>query len=169
MRPFFLIGTFSIVVGVLLGGCRHYEPVANEEVTFIAIVPVINEAEVPQIIAPLSRNLRERLNHSPSWQIVEEASADAVLQVTVTRRERDAVARDPEDTGRPLSYYETIYVKLEWISEEAPPWGNDPVTRVEVDTLIYAQPGRVASESVAMTEMANDLARKIVARLEWPL
>lgn len=168
MRPLPFIGILTALAAFITAGCAQYKPVGNAEVTLVALAPIINEADVPQIIAPLARNLRERLNHSPNWRLVDEADAEVLLRVTLTGRERDAVARDPVDTGRPLSYYETLFLNLEWESDLPAPWGPRPVTRIEADSLLYAQPSLVTAETAAVNELADELARKIVARMGWP-
>ena len=168
MRPLHSIGILTALAACFMAGCAHYKAVGNAEATRVALAPIINEAEVPQIIAPLARNLRERLNHSPNWRLVDEADAEVILRVTLTSRERDAVARDPVDTGRPLSHYDTLFLNLEWESDLPAPWGPRPVTRIEADTLLYAQPSLVTGETAAAAELADELARKIVARMGWP-
>ncbi|HSH09343.1 MAG TPA: LPS assembly lipoprotein LptE [Oceanipulchritudo sp.] len=135
--------------------------------TPIALLPVVNNTELPQIIAPLARNVREKIAHSPGWDLVGEDEAEVTLQITVTSFNRTALARDPSDTGRPLSYREVIRVSLEWISDLPPPWGDDPVTVVESDQILYAQPSLVNSEAGAMVEIADRLAEKIQQQLDW--
>jgi hypothetical protein len=146
----------------------NYQPVQSGDPVRMTIAPIISQTGVAQVIAPLSRNLHEQLNHSRNVKLVGDASADVTLIITVTGLSREAIARDPEDTGRPLSYYESLRVSVEWVSDLPPPWGSDPVTTVEANTLIYAQPSLPGAESIAVTEMAENLARKIVERLNWP-
>jgi len=159
----------SILLGLLfIAGCRHYEPVEAGDPIRIAVAPIINDSEIAQIVAPLSRNVREALAHSRAFDLVSEKQADVVLKLRVVSLNRRALARDPEDTGRPLSYRETVRVAIEWDSELPAPWGEDAVTRVESELLLYAQPALVTAEASAVAELCDDLSRKIAGRLNWP-
>lgn len=157
-----------LVLLLAFSGCRNYEPVRSGAPVRVALAPIISQTGVAQVIAPLSRNLHEHLNHAPNWKLVLAKNAQAILTIEVLGLDRESIARDPADTGRPLSYYETIRVSIKWESDLPPPWGDDPVTTLEASTLIYAQPGLSGAESIAVTELANDLARKIVERLNRP-
>jgi hypothetical protein len=168
-RAAFTIAGLALLTA-LLAGCQGYAPVDHGGApTRLALAPVINESGPPQLIAPLSRNLREQLAHAPGWRLVSEASADPVLRLRILSLQREAVSRDPADTGRPLSYYETLRVAVQWDGPGQPPWGPDPVRHVEADTLLYAQPGLIAAEGAAMAGLADDLARKILALLNRPV
>ena len=156
------------LLALFLAGCQNYAPLQTEEPLRIAVGPVVSQSGVPQVIAPLSRNLREHLNHAEGWTLVGEPDAEVVLHIEVLGLDRDAVARDPADTGRPLSYYETLKVALRWESELPPPWGSESTRIIEGDALIFAQPSLLSSESVALAEMAEAIARKIIDEISWP-
>lgn len=163
--------TYLIGLGVLLAlfnGCAQYTASERVDPIKIALAPLINESEMAQVIAPLSRNLRERLNHAAGWHLVSEDEAEVVLEVRLLSLRRNAIARDPEDTGRPLSYAEELQVALEWVSDWPPPWGDDPVIFISVDTLVYAHPSLLTAETAATGELADRLARKILATISWP-
>ena len=166
MKALLQAGLASILLW--MAGCMHYEPVERERAVAIALAPVINESEIAQIIAPLNRNVREGLAHSRNFRLVDIDEAEVVLQLRVRSLNRRALARDPLDTGRPLSYRERVRVTVEWVSELPPPWGPDPVTRVESEFLLYAQPALVSAESSALAELSEDLTAQIIDRLEWP-
>ena len=156
-----------LFAAVLIGGCSQYAPLESREPVTIALAPVVNRSSLPQFIAPLSRNVRERLAHSRNWILVEPAEADAVLRLTIEEIERRAMARDPEDTGRPLSFEEVIRVSVEWDSPLPPPWGPEPVLIIETDQILYAQPSLVDAETATLSEMANRLADKLIQHLDW--
>ena len=152
-----------------LAGCRNYSVVAPaEEPVSIALLPVVNESQLPQVIAPLARNIREGLAHSGNFRLTNEAEAEVQLQVTVLGMSERTMARDPRDTGRPLSYHEEVRVSVEWISELPPPWGPDPELIVTGDQVLYAQPSRVNAQTSAMAGLAERLAERILQSLEWP-
>jgi len=158
-----------LLVILLLAGCAHYAPPEEPVTLRLALAPIVNQAEVPQVIAPLARNLREKMAHSRRFRLTEPAEADAILHLTLVGYNRRAMARDPEDTGRPLSFLETLRVNLDWESELPPPWGPETRHRVETEANLYGQPGLVASEYAALAAMADDLAEKIIRQLEHPL
>lgn len=158
-----------LCLAALLAGCSSYAPVRQAgQPRTIALEPILNKSELPQIIAPLSRNLREALNHSAGWRLVDRDEADVVLQITVLELDRGSISRDPNDTGRPLSYYEELSVSIEWLGELPAPWGADPVSIVSSNTVLYAQPSLVSAESAATGELAEDLAARILSRINWP-
>jgi hypothetical protein len=162
------ISTILLCLSIFLAGCSSYKPVRQAETRTIALAPILNESDVPQIIAPISRNLREALNHSADWRIVDPEAADVLLQITVLQRQRSAISRDPDDTGRPLSYYEELTVSVSWESDLPPPWGNEPVTTVSANTILYSQPSLAVAESAVMGKLADDIAQKILLKLNWP-
>ena len=133
----------------------------------IAVAPVVNQSELAQIIAPLSRNVREGIAHSPNWELVSEADAGAVLRLTILEVEREALARDPQDTGRPLSFKEVVRVAVEWDSNSPAPWGDAPVVEVESDQILYAQPSLVNAQTSATAQLADRLAAKVLQKLDW--
>ena len=162
---------FSLMLAVLvmgLNGCTNYSPlVPKQEPIQITVLPVVNESDIPQIIAPLSRNLREKLAHSPNWELVGQDQAEAKLHVTVLELEKRTMARDPRDTGRPLSFHEEVRVAVEWISELPAPWGANKVIEVSSDQILYAQPSLTDARTSATPGLADRLAEKILHRLDW--
>jgi len=163
-RPLYFLAVISM--GII--GCSNYTPLtAPAEPTALAVAPVINESELPRIIAPLSRNVREGIAHSPNWKLVSESNAEVVLRITVLGVERVALARDPKDTGRPLSFHEVVQVSVEWDGEGPAPWGDDPVVTVESDHILYTQPSLVNASTMAMAPLADRLAGKILQKLDW--
>jgi hypothetical protein len=151
-----------------LAGCAGYQADPEREPVSLALGPVVNESDLPQLTAPLARNLREAIAHAPGYRLDGAQSAGARLHVTVTGRTRQAVARDPEDTGRPLSYFQTLQLQLRWEGPQSPPWGPDPVSTVDVETLLYAQPSLVQTERAALNEWSERAAREVLARLHRP-
>jgi len=164
-RSFKILPLFCLI---LLAGCVGYESLDTpDDPVRLAILPIQNESELPQIIAPLARNVREKVAHARGWELSSEANAEAALRITVSDFNRYALARDPGDTGRPLSYFEEFEVKVEWISELPAPWGPDPEVTITTDQIMYSQPSLTNAESVAMAEIADRLAEKILQRLDW--
>lgn len=151
---------------VLLAACAGYEPLPTQEPLRIAVAPINNASGPPQFIAPLARTLREALAHDARWRLVTDPDeAQIVLRVTVLDQVRETVARDPGDTGRPLSFYETLRLALTWESDLPAPWAPSGQAVIEVDTLLYAQPGTAESERAALAELARDASRNVLETL----
>jgi hypothetical protein len=168
MKTIARLSLLLIPAALGLAGCAGYEPLETGDAPVaVAVAPVINLSELPQVIAPLSRNVREGIGHSPNWRLVSEAEADAILRLTVVSLEREALARDPQDTGRPLSFKEVVRVKVEWDSELPAPWGPADSVEVESDHVLYAQPSLVNAETMATAQLADRLANKILQKLDW--
>jgi len=158
--------TIAILLAViLLAGCAGYAPSPESAPVMVHLAPIINESTAPQIIATVSRNLRERLLHDRQWQVSARKDADAVLTIRVRNLERRIVSRDPGDTGRPLSYLERLRIQLEWDSPLPAPWGPEEEVFFDIESLIYSQPGLIQSESVAYAELADQVAAEIVELL----
>ena len=155
-----------LVIG--LAGCTQYAPLERSNTpTAIALPPILNEAGLPQLIAPLARNVREKLAHSPNWELVSPEQAEAQLQLTIVDVQRRAMANDPIDAGRPISFYEVIRVTAEWIGNGPAPWGAPNKITVESDQLLYTQPSLVDAQHSATAELAENLADKILQQLDW--
>jgi hypothetical protein len=105
---------------------------------------------------------------SPAVRLDAPGEASNLLQVTVLERTRDPVARNPDDTGRPLSYFETLLLRVTWEGTAPAPWGTAEARFVEVPTLVYAQPSLVSTEAAALAEWTAAAAREVVALLELP-
>ena len=163
-RTSFILAAF--VLG--LSGCSSYEVVkpAPKPVR-IALLPVNNTSDLPRIIAPLARNLRERLAHSPNWELVDADRAEARLLVTVTDLDRQAISRNPQDTGRPLSFREEVMVEVEWKSSLPCPWGPSNTFVTSSDHIIYAHRSLPDASESAIAALADRIAAKIVDRMDW--
>ncbi|MGA1205729.1 MAG: LPS assembly lipoprotein LptE [Opitutales bacterium] len=157
-----------LLLAAAMAGCSSYSPVpVSEDPVQVAVLPVINESGLPQIVAPLARNLREKVAHSANFELVPAEAAEAKLRVTVLDLDSEALARDSRDTGRPLSYYEEVRVSVEWISDLPAPWGTDQPIIVSADQILYAQPALVDARTNATAGVAERLAEMIVQRLDW--
>jgi len=168
MHPSVRFCLILTVIVVAMCGCTSYSPVSsNQKPVKVAVLPIVNESDLPQIIAPLARNLREKLAHSPNWDLVGKETAEAKLQVTVLALEKRAMARDPRDTGRPLSFYEELRVSVEWISELPAPWAPADEILVTSDLVLYGQPSLTDSRTSATAGLADRLADKILQRMDW--
>lgn len=156
-----------LLVVLFLAGCVGYRPIDQVD-RELALAPVLNEDGPPGLAGPLSRSLREKLGASPNWNLLPADNAGAVLHITLTATERDVLANDPADTGRPLSYRQTVEVRLRWEGGAPPPWGGSSPERVlRTQIQLFAQPSLVEAGQSALPDLADRLARRIVQELEW--
>lgn len=165
-----VLRTGPILAALILGlsGCASYEAVQPvQSPVRIALLPISNQSDLPRIIAPLSRNLREQLAHSPNWELVSTGQADVQLLVTVIALDRRAISRDSQDTGRPLSFREEVVVEVEWKSDLPCPWGPSRVFETSSDQIIYGQPSLPDASDSAIASLADRIAAKIVDRMDW--
>lgn len=151
---------------LFLAGCVGYQPVDQVD-REIALAPVLNQDGPPGLAGPLSRSLREKLAASPNWNLLPADKAAPVLHVALTATERDVLANDPADTGRPLSYRQTVEVRLRW-EGGAPPWGGSSSERVlRIQIQLFAQPSLVEAGQSALPDLADRIARRIVQEMAW--
>lgn len=152
-----------LLAGILsLAACRNYDIEPTGSPRLIRIAPILNETDLPQLLGPLSRNLREALAHDPRWSLAAAQSDAPTLQVRLLSAQERVISRDPRDTGRPLSLRQSITAELSW---EGAPASQGPVL-VEVEGIFYAQPGLIDSRDGLIADLANRLAREIVLALE---
>lgn len=162
----FLRGFKSILAVSLLfsTACRNYTIEMPGEPQAIAIAPIIDDTHLPQLIAPLSRNLREAIANDPNWTLTDPNRSPQVLTVRLIPASRDVISRNPTDTGRPLSVRESVTAELSW---EGRPSGIGP-QRVSVQGILYAQPGLLPSQDGLIAELADRLAMEILRTLNTP-
>ena len=87
---------------LLLAGCAHYQLGTGGRLTFatLYVAPVQNHAGLPQAQATAAADLREAFARDGRLTLVAAAAeADAVLEVTLVRYQRQVAASNPNDTG----------------------------------------------------------------------
>lgn len=144
--------------------CRHYSIEMPGEPQPIAIAPIVDDTDLPQLIAPLSRNLREAIANDPNWKLTDANRSPQVLTVRLVPAKREVISRNPTDTGRPLSIREQIIAELSW---EGQPNDTEP-QRVSVQGILYSQPGLLPSQDGLIAELADRLAMEILRVLNTP-
>ena len=157
LKAFLLAGLLS------LAACQSYEVEPTGQTRLLQLAPIVNETDLPHLIAPLSRNLREAIAHDPQWSLANAETTAPTLQIRLLSDTERVLSRDPSDTGRPLSLRQSITAELSWEKGSA---SEKPPIRVEVEGIFYAQPGLIASQDGLINELANRLAREILLALE---
>lgn len=148
-----------------LAACRSYQLEPAREARLIRVAPILNETDLPQLIGPLSRQLREAIAHDPQWSLASSRTDAPTLRIRLLADKRRVISRDPNDTGRPLSLRQSITAELAWEDVAASDSAKAPL-RVEVEGVFYAQPGLIASQDGLVAELANRLAREILLAIE---
>lgn len=156
--------SFLAVSLVFSTACRQYTIEMPGEPRPIAIAPIIDDTNLPQLIPPLSRNLREAIVNDPNWMLTDADRSPLVLTVRLIPASRDVISRNPTDTGRPLSVRESVTAVLSW---EGPSSGIG-AQRVSVQGILYSQPGLLPSQDGLIAELADRLAMEILRTLNTP-
>ncbi|MEY3000775.1 MAG: hypothetical protein RL648_989 [Verrucomicrobiota bacterium] len=153
-----------LAVLIPLGACRHYQVDPIGEKRGLKIAPILNETDLPHLIAPLSRTLREAISHDPRWTLVRPEDTAPTLHVRLLSDSRSVISRDPTDTGRPLSITQTISAEF-WWEKEPDSTDTFSMRRIEVEGMLYTQPGLLASQDGLLAELADQLAREILVAI----
>ncbi len=147
-------------------GCFHYHPVDQVDRDLV-LAPILNRDGPPGLTGPLTRTLREKLAASPNWRLRSADSGAPVLRITLAATNREVIADDPADTGRPLAYLETVELRMHW-DGAAPPWGGSGAERVLREKVqLFAQPSLIEARRSALPDVADRLARRVLMELEW--
>ena len=168
MSSFRIFG--SILCLGLVSACSHYRmgsPGKNEAPLSVWIEPVIMDESVAGVAVPLNRELREAVIRDGSFRLSSDASrADRILRVTITRRERESLARHSDDTGLSDILSLELYAEYEASDHD----GNILKTgEVSVEGQIFREAGFGESSRQRLVSMLRDLADDILhdSLLSW--
>lgn len=153
---------------LLISGCAGYRPLAQAPTVALHIPPIVNEANIPSLIAPLQRELRAAIANNRGYTITDQASAaDAQLMITLSSVSQRSMGRDSTDTGRPVSFLQTVEIRLDWLGNVPSPWGSS-TTLVTVDMPLHPVPSLADARAALTPQLARDLAAAIIARIAYP-
>lgn len=182
-RRLYLIGT-SLILLALFSGCASYKLGAPTELEFesIYIRPASNDSFAPQVQALVSAQIREAFIRDGRVKLLsDESEADAVLSVNITDYERNAGARNRQDTVSARTFRLTMYAAISLynanqgdfyfeernISENTSVYSDNPFVSAEdfEQRQAYNQ-----AEYSAMTRIARGIARQIADEVlsPWP-
>lgn len=154
-----------LLLGLFLGGCAHYEAPRDRVSQPIQLAPIVNNSTLPQISAPLAKQLRRAIATDRHWHLSSHPQAP-MLQILIAEVDYRSMARNPDDTGQPLSVAQTVRVRFEWLNEHVPiGWDAQIHTDIAVDSLLYTAEGLVGARSQDTQRVAHETARSIMARL----
>lgn len=163
----------SLLLAVLLmAGCAQYQPLHPPAKTAAApqalhLSPVLIQGAPPGLAAPLTRQLREALLHSPAFRLSRPDPGIPTLEVRVNKAERRDLARDPQDSGRPFSFQDTLRVQLHWKDTQIPPpWGTGKVFAFDHTVHLYSRPSSVEAAQAALPTTARAISSRILQLLQ---
>jgi hypothetical protein len=158
----------TALLALLINGCAGYRPLAHAAPVTLRIPPIVNEANIPSLIVPLQRELRAAIANTRGYAITDQDfAADAQLIITLSDISQRSMGRDAADTGRPVSFLQTIEVRLDWHGDLPSPWGG-PTTVVAVDMPLHPVPSLADARAALTPQLARDLAAAIIARIAYP-
>ncbi len=115
MRTFRRAFGLSLLAWIwFLPGCTTYKLGLPEAPPFRSIfVPaIVNKSFAPQMQTALSHSLRESFVSGGPIQLTgTREAADATLEITISKYNRQMATSNPQDTGQPASFYLTINAK----------------------------------------------------------
>jgi len=174
-----ILGTLSLIALLgLFSACKSYHLGSPVEIPFksIYIKPVENNSFAPQAQAIISAMLRENFIRDARVKVVTDAtSADAVLDVTLTDYERNATARNPDDTTVADVFDLTLIASVSLID---PSTGNYFFENRSLQTTTNAYTANPfqddsvinyqLSERQSMEQLSRELARSITNEVLSP-
>lgn len=162
------ISSFACLATLLLLGCANYEW-SRPELPFktLFVEAASNSSFAPQAQAPLSQQIRQAFIRDGRIEIVSNPKkADAVLQINLTKYDRNPAIRDNTDSEIARSFdlkltaqialYDQkknqYFFKKRTLNAHTNSFSNDPITGADTFAL---------SEHQDMPRITRDLARKI--------
>jgi len=156
-----LLGLSALFSGLLFQSCAHYQAGNGNSLPFasIQISPIKNQSLTPQINQVLNHDLREAFIQK-SDVVVTSSGADARLNVTLTRYERENIATNSEDTGLARKYELTLSATCDLLnsSSESPYFTSRTLT-VSLD--IFLDSGQTRAETNAIPLLSKKMAEAI--------
>lgn len=157
-------------VGLTTISCSHYQwgsPNQEPIPLSVWIEPIVMEESVSGVAVPLNRELREAVIRDGAFRLSGDVSeADRVLRVTITRRERESLARHSGDTGL------SDILSLEYYADYEVSDARSEVLKtgeVMVEGQVFRSAGFGESARQRQVSMLRDLADDILhdSLLSW--
>jgi hypothetical protein len=153
------------VLALMLSGCAGYRVGSTLDPSIKTVsLSVVNKIDEPSIEVAVEKALRAELQMDGRLEVRPQAEADAVLTVTLTRFDLNALAYNRRQDSLAAEYRMMLY-------------GSAVLTRVGTDEVILENPklhGEVefpyvadltSSKRSGLSGAAHDLARKVVSTL----
>ena len=147
--------------GLFFQSCSHYQAGDGSSLPFstLKLSPIINRSQAPQITQVLNHDLRQAFIQS-GRVVIESDGADAQLNVTLTRYDRENIATNSQDTGLARKYALTLQATCELTrsGSNSAYFSNRPVS-VTLD--IFLDSGQTRAETNAIPLLSKKLAEAI--------
>lgn len=159
------VGACVAAAALLLGGCTTYElgSALPPDIETLYIPTVVNATDEPLLESAVTREVLREFQRDGTLKLVDEASADARLDIRLVGFKLQAIKFERDDT-RATQVYQMLIdakVKLTRAGETAPMMERDMLGDTFFDFF-----GDLASSKVTATPLAaRDLAHDIVESL----
>lgn len=152
----------ALLVAFLLGGCTSYhlgDPAALPFAS-IHVQPPLNTSNAPQAAALVGTALSRQLDRSGRVAIATSEAAEAEVNVTILRLQREPTISRTEDTGLARRWRVTIEAEVTLTDRRT---GKAYFTRRRVSAFdeVYSDSGLVTAEYQNMPLLATRLAEAI--------
>ena len=158
---------FALSVVALLCGCAGYRlgPTDGQSAgaRSIQIVPFLNETLEPRLTDPLTAGLRKEFQRDATFRLDTHDEADVILTGKVTNYRRRVQSLAPSDLATARDYRLELTAQVtarERLSGRM--LLDEPIMG---STLIRVGADLPSAERQALPLLANDLAKRVVARL----
>ncbi len=118
-RPLRFLAALTLGLAFTLGltSCGHYQVGTQSKLSFttLYLAPVENTSGLPQVVALISTQLREKFLRDPRIQLVADpAAAQAILEVKLLRHTREPTSKrsEPDDTGLARKFDLTLHAEI---------------------------------------------------------
>jgi hypothetical protein len=154
-------------------GCQQYQWTSSTDqssIRTLAIDPVVNESYAPQVVALLTRDLRDAFLRDGAVRVVgSDKSADARLAVTIIEFDESYVSGRDEDDGRPSSLSLRMTVRVNLISSSESIESILPEDWTFSESIpIYADPSIRESSQSNLPQLTSMISRRIRDHTLYP-
>jgi len=151
-----------LALATLLSGCGAYHIGDPAKLPFstVHIAPPLNASNAPQASALVGTSLSRRLERSGRVALAPAATADAQVEVTLLRLEREATIARSEDTGLSRRWRVVLHAEITLTDRRT----NRPYfTKRTVSAFdeVYSDSGLVTAEYQNMPLLADRLAEAL--------
>jgi hypothetical protein len=162
MKTNHILLSVFLVLALLLSGCANYKvgTPGQESTRTLYIEQVVNRSYAPQVRALLTEELHQVFLRDGAYHLTDNAAtADLILDVTISDYSREGVASREDDTGRALSFDLYMFARLNLRDGKGNYLLEERV--LEADATVYATSGLPTAEHGNMPVLVKELARRI--------
>jgi len=158
----FVLAILALTMLLQLSGCGSYSLGTAGKLPFqtIYVEPARNNSYAPQVSAPLTDNIIERLQQHPGLKVVETGGADVTLKTTVVNYRRTVGATQSRDTALAQSYILTLDCNITLVDNRT---GEEimPTRLVSAKQQAFVDGGFLTAEYQAIPVLTREMAKNI--------